>query len=114
MSIQHNQAKVKEIQQITGLNATHFSDLIRVAQLIYDPGGGVSGRVFDVDWLTFGISNDVAQNLRRLGKKYQYDLPNIPIDQIWEQLAPETRSWFMANKSILWQIEESFPALDED
>jgi hypothetical protein len=114
MSIKQNKERVQEIQQITGLRPTHFADLIRVAQLIYDPSGGVFGKVVEVNWLDFGIPRGVAENLRSLGKKYQYESPHVFIDLVWDQLTPETRSWFMANKSVLWQIEEAFPALDED
>ncbi len=114
MSIKQNKERVREIQQITGLRPTHFADLIRVAQLIYDPSGGVSAKVVEVDWLDFGIPRGVAENLRSLGKKYQYESPHVAIDLVWDELTPETRSWFIANKSILWEIEESFPALDED
>lgn len=114
MSIQPNQERVREIQQITGLKPTHFADLVRVAQLIYDPSGGVASRIVKVNWLDFGIPKTVAANLRSLGKKYQYESPHVDLDLVWEDLTPETRSWFIANKSVLWEIEESFPALDED
>lgn len=114
MNIQQNKARVREILQITGLKSTHFADLVRVAQLIYDPSGGVSGKVVGVDWLDFGIPREVAINLRSLGLKYQYESPHISPDLVWDELTPETRSWFIANKSILWEIEASFPALDED
>ena len=114
MNRQQRKERVQEIQQITGLRATHFADLIRVAQLIYDPGGGVSGKVVEVNWLSYGIPSGVAENLRYLGQKYYYESPHVPIDLVWNQLTPETRSWFIANKSILWEIEEAFPALDED
>jgi hypothetical protein len=114
MNSQQNQQKIQEIQAVTGLRPTHFADLIRVAQLIYDPGGGVSGRVIKVNWMDFDIPEPVAENLRQLGQKYQYESPHVDIDLVWEGLTPETRSWFMANRSILWSIEESFPALDED
>ena len=110
MSIKQDRDRIREIQEITGLKPTHFADLVRVAQLIYDPSGGVSGKVVGVDWLDFGIPKGVAANLRSLGQKYQYE----SIDLVWDRLTPETRSWFIANKSILWEIEESFPALDED
>ena len=109
-----NQERIQEIQQLTGLKPTHFADLIRVAQLIYDPSGGVSGKVVGVNWLNFGIPRNVELNLRSLGAKYQYESPHVAIDLVWNDLIPETRSWFMANRSILWEIEESFPALDED
>ena len=114
MNIKQNKKRIQEIQQITGLRPTHFADLVRVAQLIYDPSGGVSGKVVEVDWLNFGIPRKVAENLRSLGKKYQYESPHVELDLVWDELTPETRSWFIAHKSILWEIEESFPALDED
>lgn len=114
MNLNQNKARVQEIQQITGLRATHFADLIRLSQLIYDPTGGVFGKVVEVNWLDFGIPPGVAKNLGCLGKKYQYESPHVSIDLVWSQLTPETRSWFMAHKSILWEIEEAFPALDED
>jgi hypothetical protein len=75
MNTNRNQERIQEIQQITGLKPTHFSDLIRVAQLIYDPAGGVSGRMVKVSWLDFGIPPGVADNLRSLGEKYQYESP---------------------------------------
>lgn len=109
-----NLTRSQEIQQLTGLKPTNFADLIRVAQLVYDPGGGVSGKVVEVDWQDFGIPDRVADNLRLLGQRYQYESPHVPIDVVWEQLTPETRSWLMANRKNLWEIEESFPALDED
>ena len=114
MVIKQNKERIQEIKQITGLTATNFADLIRVSQLIYDPAGGMFGRVVKVNWLDFGITKSVADNLRILGKKYQYESPHVAIDIVWEQLTPETRSWFIGNKSVLWEIEESFPALDED
>ncbi len=114
MKIKQNKERILEIQQITGLKPTHFADLVRVAQLIYDPSGGVSGKVVEVDWLNFGIPRKVADNLQSLGKKYQYESPHVELDLVWDELTPETRSWFIAHKSILWEIEESFPALDED
>jgi hypothetical protein len=114
MNAKQNRARIQEIQAVTGLRSTHFADLLRVAQLIADPGGGVSGRLMAVDWLTYGIPPAVEDNLRSLGDKYQFDLPHIDLDVVWEQLTPETRSWFIAHKSQLWQIEEAFPALDED
>ena len=114
MNLKQNKKRVQEIQQITGLRPTHFADLIRVAQLIYDPSGGVSGKVVEVHWLDFGIPQGVAENLRSLGQKYQYESPHVDLDLVWAQLTPETRSWFIANQSVLWEIEEAFPALDED
>ncbi|ACK66329.1 conserved hypothetical protein [Rippkaea orientalis PCC 8801] len=103
-----------EIQRVTGLQPRHFADLIRAAQLIFDPTGGVAGLKLDVDWSYFGISDSVAENLQQLGQKYQYASPHIPIDVIWEQLNPETRSWFIESKESLWQLEEAFPTRDED
>ncbi|HAC63457.1 MAG TPA: hypothetical protein DCF68_07925 [Cyanothece sp. UBA12306] len=106
--------RAMEIQQLTGLKPRHFADLVRAAQLIFDPTGGVAGLKLEVDWSYFGISDSVAGNLEKLGQKYQYSSPHVPIDLIWEQLIPETRSWFIESKESLWQIEEAFPARDED
>lgn len=103
-----------QLQEISGLKSTHFADLIRAAQLIFDPGGGVSGRNVEVDWQELGIPVGVEENLKSLGKQYQDSSPHVPIETIWEQLTSETRSWFLENKNELWQIEEAFPALDED
>ena len=114
MNIKQKKERIQEIQQITGLRPTHFADLVRVAQLIYDPSGGVSGKIVEVDWLNFGIPRKVAANLRSLGQKYQYESPHVDLDLVWDELTPATRSWFIAHKSTLWEIEESFPALDED
>lgn len=114
MNLKQNKQRISEIQQITGLRPTNFADLIRVAQLIYDPRGGVASRTVRVNWLDFSIPKRVTDNLRSLGKKYQYESPHVPIDLVWDELTPETRSWFIANRSYLWEIEESFPALDED
>ncbi|MEM1241835.1 MAG: hypothetical protein AAGI45_18545 [Cyanobacteria bacterium P01_H01_bin.26] len=114
MSRQQNKQKAQQIQAVTGLTSTHFADLVRVAQQIYAPGGIVSGRAFRVDWMEFEIPETVARNLRALGQKYQYESPHVDLDLVWEDLTPETRSWFMANRSELWRIEEAFPALDED
>ncbi|MEA5509627.1 hypothetical protein VB715_07610 [Crocosphaera sp. UHCC 0190] len=107
-------SRAMEIQQVTGLKPKHFADLLRASQLIFDPSGGVFGRQFQVDLSVFGLSNHVIDNLRQLGQKYQYASPHIPIDIIWEQLTPETRSWFIDHKNIIWKIEEAFPARDED
>jgi hypothetical protein len=114
MNSQSNRTKTQEIQALTGLKPTHFADLVRVAQLIYDPSGGVAGRVLEVNWLDFEMPEPVAANLQALGQKYQYESPHVALDLVWEDLTPETRSWFMANRSLLWRIEEAFPALDED
>jgi len=69
---------------------------------------------YQVNWLDFGIPEPVAGNLRSLGKIYQYESPHVDLDFVWDELTPATRSWFIAHKSVLWQIEESFPALDAD
>jgi cell division ATPase FtsA len=107
-------SQAKKIQEITGLEPRHFADLVRTAQLIFDPTGGVSGMRLEVDWSYFGISENVVENLKEFGQKYQYASPHIAVDVIWEQLIPETRSWVIENKDNLWKIEEAFPALDED
>lgn len=78
MSIKQNKDRVREIQEITGLRPTHFADLIRVAQLIYDPSGGVASRVVEVRWIDFGIPRRVAENLRSLGKNISTNLPMFP------------------------------------
>ncbi|WP_041933507.1 hypothetical protein [Gloeothece verrucosa] len=106
--------EIVKIQQETGLKPRHFADLIRTAQIVCDPGGGVSGRILQVDWSSFGIPDPVAENLKILGQQYQYASPHVPIDTVWQQLTPDTRNWFMEHKEELWQIEEAFPALDED
>lgn len=103
-----------QILDIYGLKPKHFADLIRAVQLIYDPGAGVSGRTVGVDWQKLGIPLDVAENLKSLGKQYQYASPYVPMQNIWEQLTPASRTWFIVNKDELWQLEEAFPALDED
>ncbi len=106
--------KSLELQERTGLKPTQVADLIRAAQLIFDTGGGVSGRVIIVDWQEYGIPPEVEENLKILGKKYQYESPHVPLEIVWEQLTPETRSWFIENKNWIWQVEEMLPALDED
>ncbi|MBW4614505.1 MAG: hypothetical protein KME21_14770 [Desmonostoc vinosum HA7617-LM4] len=112
MSQEHNQPL--QIHDITGLQPKHFADLVRTAQLVFDPTAGVSGRNIKVDWEEFGIPRDVADNLKSLGQQYQYASPHVPVEIIWSQLTAETRIWFVANKDKLWQLEEAFPALDED
>jgi hypothetical protein len=112
MSQEHNESL--QIQQISDLKPRHFDDLIRAAQLIFDPAAGISGRYIEVDWQEFGIPFDVEENLKLLGQKYRYDCPNIPGTIIWEQLTPATRNWFLQNKDELWRFEEAFPPLDED
>jgi len=114
MSSQSNPQRIEDIQAITGLRPTHFADLVRVAQLIDNPGGSVSGQIIHVDWRTFGLSPGITENLRALGHQYRHDSPHGDLDLVWDQLTPETRSWFMAHRSTLWHIEEAFPALDED
>jgi hypothetical protein len=109
-----NNTRAIQIQNLTGLNSGHFADLIRLAQLIFDPTGGLPHKTVDVDWKMLGIPKGVVNNLRILGKKYQYSSPYIPIDVIWEKLTPESRNWMMENKSNFWKIEEYFPARDED
>ena len=112
MSQEHNESI--QIQQIASLKPKHFADLIRAAQLIFDPAAGVTIRQIEVNWQDFGIPQDVEQNLKDLGLQYQYASPHIPGDVIWSQLTPETRVWFLNNKDDLWRFEEAFPALDED
>ncbi|WP_413165212.1 hypothetical protein ACL6C3_03000 [Capilliphycus salinus ALCB114379] len=102
------------ILERTGLRQRHFADLIRAAQIIFDPSGGITGRVVNADWREFGIPVEVEENLKILGEKYRYASPHLPMDEVWEQLLPETRSWFIENKNELWMLEEAFPALDED
>ncbi|BAY78958.1 hypothetical protein NIES25_54370 (plasmid) [Nostoc linckia NIES-25] len=102
------------LQEITKLKPKHFADLVRTAQLIFDPTAGVSGRNIKIDWEQFGIPSDVAKNLKSLGQQYQYASPHVPAEDIWSKLTPETRIWFVENKDRLWQFEEVFPALDED
>jgi hypothetical protein len=111
MSQEHNESLV---QEITKLKPKHFADLVRSAQLIFDPTAGVSGRHIKVDWEQFGIPRDVTDNLKLLGEKYQYSSPHVPAEDVWSKLTPETRIWFVENKDRLWQFEEAFPALDED
>lgn len=105
---------ILKIQQETGLKPRHFADLIRVAQIIFDPSGGVAGRILPVDWSVYGIPDPVAENLKVLGQHYQYASPHVPIDSVWQQLAPYTRLWFIEHKEELWELEEAFPARDED
>lgn len=103
-----------EIQKRTGLEPKHFADLVRASQLVFDPTGGVFGRHLHVDWSIFGLSPHIIENLRQLGEKYQYASPHVPMEIIWIQLTPETRSWFIEHKDTLWQIEEALPPIDED
>ena len=112
--MRNNKQQTEDILKVTGLKPTHFADLIRVAQVIDHPAGCVFGKKVAVNWLDFGIPQQVANNLRSLGQQYRYESPHVSIDEVWQQLTPATRRWFIANKNILWEIEESFPALDED
>ncbi len=112
MSQEHNESR--QLQQLASLKPKHFADLIRTAQLIFDPAAGLSGRHIKVDWQEFGIPQDVVGNLKLLGQQYQYASPHIPGDVVWSQLTPETRIWFLNHKDKLWEFEEAFPALDED
>jgi hypothetical protein len=106
--------EARQIQQITGLKPQHFADFIRAAQLVFDPAGGLTGRRVEVDWNAFEMSPGVVENLKSLGQRYRYASPHLPVEVVWEQLTPETRSWLIENKNNLWRIEENFPALDED
>jgi len=110
----HDSPQPPEIDDIIGLQPKHFADLIRTAQLIYDPSAGVSMRNLSIDWEDFGVPHHVAANLKELGMEYQYASPHIPVEIVWNKLTPETRIWFVANKNQLWRFEEAFPALDED
>lgn len=105
---------VSPIFELSKLKPVHFADLIRAAQLIYDPSKGVSGVSREVNWSEFGIPDEVAQNLKHLGREYQYSSPHVPIEDVWSKLTPSSRIWFFENRDSLWEIEEFFPALDED
>ncbi|MGB3653954.1 MAG: hypothetical protein WBA41_22460 [Rivularia sp. (in: cyanobacteria)] len=102
------------IDELYKLKPVHFADLVRAAQLVYDPGKGVTGVEPKIDWKDFGIPDNIAENLQLLGEEFQYSSPHAPVEHIWKKLTPETRIWFVENKDRLWLIEESFPALDED
>lgn len=112
MSQEHNESL--QIQDSLGLKPHHFADLIRTAQLVFDPTAGLSGRSLKVNWQDFGIPPNVADNLKALGQEYQYASPHIPAEIIWSKLTTETRIWFIEKKDKLWELEEVFPALDED
>lgn len=62
-----------EIQEINKFKPVHFADLIRAAQLIFDPARGVSGIYRKVDWQEFGIPDDVTENLQALGQEYHLE-----------------------------------------
>ncbi len=100
--------------QLLGIKPVHFADLIRAAQLMYNPASCMSGIDIEVDWEELGVPNDVLENLRVLGYEYRYALPHVAPEIIWSKLNPETRVWFVNNKDDLWKFEEYFPALDED
>jgi hypothetical protein len=106
--------KSLEIQDIIGLKPQHFADLIRTAQLVFDPAAGLSGRNVKINWEDFGIPSDVTDNLRELGEEYQYASPYVPPEVVWGKLTTASRIWFVDNKDSLWRFEELFPALDED
>lgn len=109
-----NELEKFAIANLSQLKAVHFADLIRTAQLVYNPASCASGIDVQVDWQAFGIPEEVEANLWSLGEEYRYDMPNIPADVIWGKLTPETRIWFVENRNQLWKFEEYFPALDED
>ena len=109
-----NDADAWAISALTQLKPVHFADLIRTAQLVYNPAACASGIDVQVDWQVFGMSPEVEENLRVLGEEYRYHMPNIPPEVIWSKLLPQTRVWFVENRNQLWRFEEYFPALDED
>jgi hypothetical protein len=106
--------KSLSMQEIIGLKPQHFADLVRTAQLVFDPCSGVTGRSLKINWEDLGIPAQVVKNLQEIGQEYQYASPNIPQAEIWGKLTPESRIWFIENKDSLWRFEEIFPALDED
>ncbi len=112
MSQEHNESL--PVEEIIGLQPKHFADLIRTAQLVYDPTAGLSGSLLQVNWEALGIPYDVVDNLKSLGQEYQYASPHVPVEVVWSKLTTASRHWFMENKDELWQFEEAFPALDED
>lgn len=98
----------------TGLRASHFADLVRFAQMVYDPSGGLSGRSLLVNWTAFGIPEVVVIDLIMLGKQYQLRMPDIAPDVIWSKISQATREWFIENRTMLADLEEIFLARDED
>ena len=106
--------KSPQIQELIGLKPQHFADLIRAAQLIFDPTAGVTGRNVRINWEDFCIPQNIEDNLRIIGEEFQYASPHVPVVFIWGKLTTETRIWFLENKEQLWQFEEILPALDED
>ncbi len=97
-----------------GLRASHFADLVRLAQIVYDPSGGLSGRSIVVDWASIGLPEAIVIDLKILGQRYQFASPHISPDVIWEQLTPASRKWFVENRTLLAELEETFLARDED
>jgi hypothetical protein len=97
-----------------GLRVSYFADLVRLAQMVYDPSGGLSGRSLTVDWQSFGLPEAVVIDLKILGQRYQFSSPHIAPDVIWEQLTPVSRKWFIDNRMALAELEETFLARDED
>lgn len=96
-----------------GLRASHFADLVRFSQIVYDPSGGLSGRAMAVDWQAF-LPEAVVIDLKILGQRYQFASPHVSPDVVWEQLSPASRKWFIANRTTLAELEETFLARDED
>jgi len=74
-----NNSEALRIEELYKLKPVHFADLIRAAQLIYDPGKGVTGIERDIDWNQFGIPDNVAENLQLLGEEFQYSSPHAPV-----------------------------------
>ena len=97
-----------------GLRISHFADLIRFAQIVYDPSGGLSGRPLVVNWQSVGLPEAVVIDLKILGQRHQLASPHLSPDLIWEQLTPATRQWFIKNRTLLAELEETFLARDED
>jgi hypothetical protein len=109
----HHQDSAQFIPE-AGLRASHFADLVRVAQIVYDPSGGLSGRSISVDWQSFGLPEAVVIDLKILGQRYQFASPHVAPDVLWEQLTPASRKWFIENRTLLAELEETFLARDED
>lgn len=97
-----------------GLRASHFADLVRLAQIVYDPSGGLSGRSLVVNWDAVGLPEAVVIDLKLLGQRYQFASPHVSPDVVWEQLAPASRKWFIEHRTFLAELEETFLARDED
>ncbi|TAE54738.1 MAG: hypothetical protein EAZ76_14620 [Nostocales cyanobacterium] len=103
-----------KLEEIISLKPQHFADLIRTAQLIFDPCSGTVGRRVNIDWEDLGVPRSILDNLREIGQEYQYASPHISPEEIWSRLTTESRIWFVENKDNLWRFEEIFPAIDED